>query len=251
VNPLKKTLTQLHYTGTELETFAMATNWKKYVARQMKPYIHGRVLEVGAGIGSNTAFLLRPDLRHWLCLEPDPGLLSQLKNTISNKEIYSICTAKQGIIDDLTKDELFDTIIYYDVLEHIEHDRQELLKASQHLGPGGHLIILAPAHQSMFSAFDKAIGHYRRYNKKSIQNIIPTELYKISLQYLDSCGFLAYKAFGTFTKKPNVSAGNVQIWDKILVPFSRILDPLLGHGLGKSILAIYKKRNSQNSSNQK
>lgn len=45
----------------------------------------------------------------------------------------------------------FDTIIYIDVLEHIEDDREELNRAASHLRPGGHLIILSPAHQKLFT----------------------------------------------------------------------------------------------------
>ena len=42
----------------------------------------------------------------------------------------------------------FDCILYIDVLEHIENDRQELIEAKKRLKPGGRLIILAPAHQN-------------------------------------------------------------------------------------------------------
>ena len=55
-------------------------------------------------------------------------------------------------------DERFDTILYIDVLEHIDDDLGELARSATHLRPGGHLIVLAPAHQALYSPFDKAIG---------------------------------------------------------------------------------------------
>jgi protein-L-isoaspartate O-methyltransferase len=44
------------YIGSELELFAAATNWKAYFASVLAPFIGARVLEIGAGIGSNISF---------------------------------------------------------------------------------------------------------------------------------------------------------------------------------------------------
>jgi 2-polyprenyl-3-methyl-5-hydroxy-6-metoxy-1,4-benzoquinol methylase len=49
------------------------------------------------------------------------------------------------------KDQQFDTIVYIDVLEHKEDDREELERATLHLRSKGHLIVLSPAHQSLRS----------------------------------------------------------------------------------------------------
>ena len=38
------------YIGNELELFKNATNWKKYFCSKIAEFIHGDVLEVGAGI---------------------------------------------------------------------------------------------------------------------------------------------------------------------------------------------------------
>ena len=45
------------YVGSELELFSAATNWKTYMASVLSRFIGGRVLEVGAGIGSNIIYL--------------------------------------------------------------------------------------------------------------------------------------------------------------------------------------------------
>ena len=42
------------YSGSELELFADALNWKRYFAAGLRPYLGSRVLEVGAGIGGTT-----------------------------------------------------------------------------------------------------------------------------------------------------------------------------------------------------
>src|SRR5262249_55712173 len=62
------------YVGSELDLFATATTWKAYVRRRLEPYLGREVLEVGAGQGGTTRFLIRPDVVLWVCLEPDPSL---------------------------------------------------------------------------------------------------------------------------------------------------------------------------------
>ena len=70
-------------------------------------------------------------------------------------------------IESITDAAPFDTILYVDVLEHIADDAAELARARRLLTPEGNLVVLAPAHQSLFSPFDAAVGHYRRYDERT------------------------------------------------------------------------------------
>ena len=54
--------------------------------------------------------------------------------------------------------------MYMNVLEHIEKDKEEINNSLKILNKNGMLIILVPAHQKLFSKFDKEIGHFRRYD---------------------------------------------------------------------------------------
>ena len=69
-----------NYIGNELELFKNATNWKKYFSSIIAEYIHGDVLEVGAGIGINTNYLVNNSkISSITCIEPDPTLCLQIK----------------------------------------------------------------------------------------------------------------------------------------------------------------------------
>ena len=68
-------MAEFHYVGHELELFAEVRNWKSYWARQLQPFIHGDILEVGAGIGANTPFLDDGVRGRWVCLSPIPNSL--------------------------------------------------------------------------------------------------------------------------------------------------------------------------------
>jgi hypothetical protein len=49
------------------------------------------------------------------------------------------------------------------VLEHIAPDEQVLRAYHDLLQPGGHAIVLVPAHPSLYGPCDAALGHHRRY----------------------------------------------------------------------------------------
>src|SRR5262245_9087881 len=147
------------YQGAELDLFATAVQWKSYWRSHLRAFVRGTVLEVGAGNGNNTRALEGLDYTDWVCIEPDPNLCLQLHASIPPGPRTKVI---EGTLADLPGSSHFDTILYLDVLEHIEDDSSELRLAARHLRRGGHLIVLAPAHQWLYSPFDSAIGHFRR-----------------------------------------------------------------------------------------
>src|SRR5215207_342953 len=160
-------MSQFEYVGNELETFAHATNWKTYLRDVMSPWIAGDVLEVGAGIGATMQALRRGAERSWTCLEPDPQMAADLRHSLSAEARRTDVVT--GTVADLPAGSTFDAILYVDVLEHIEHDRAELERAASRLRPGGAVLVMSPAHQFLYSPFDKRIGHFRRYNAAQLR----------------------------------------------------------------------------------
>jgi len=230
--------TEIEYGGTELEIFAQAVNWKSYFRSHLRQYLVGDVLEVGAGIGGSTALLYDGSQRNWVCLEPDPRLAELIARPASPQ--LNKCEIVVGTIHSLTG-RTFDAIAYIDVLEHIEDDRSELAAAADKLNPGGHIVVLAPAHGWLFTPFDKAIGHYRRYTKKMLLAITPGGTVMEKFVYLDSVGLLASLGNRLLLRSAQPNLGQIRFWDRMLVPLSRAVDPLLGYRAGKSLLAVWRK----------
>lgn len=220
------------YIGEELDLFHQAHRWRRYWSRQIAPFTTGNVLEVGAGIGALTA-LLAPAARRWTALEPDQQLLAR----IPPESCRRIC----GTLAALPAGACYDAIVYADVLEHIETDQQELEAAYQRLQPGGNLIVLAPAHTWLSSPFDRAIGHYRRYNRRSLRLIRPCGSETVTTRYLDCLGMALSAANRLLLRASMPTAAQIHVWDRWVVPCSRRLDPLLGYRIGKSILIIWRK----------
>ena len=232
-------MTDFTYVGSELELFARAITWKSYVRSHLGPYLSGDVLEVGAGIGAATAALNDGTQRRWVCLEPDGSLAEKIKLTLP--PTLTNCEIVVGALPDLKPEERFDAILYIDVLEHIETDNAEVERAAARLKPNGVLAILAPALPWLFTPFDAAIGHYRRYTRKSIRLIAPPGLREIKCIYLDSAGFLASLGNKLFLRSPIPSNAQIKFWDRFMVPISRLTDPVLGHAIGRSVLMVWQK----------
>jgi len=217
-----------------------ATGWKAYWASFVRPFVRGRVLEVGAGNGGSICYLLG-NATDWLCLEPDPIFAAKLNEQILSGALPPICRLQIATLRDLPADQYFDTILYIDVMEHLAEDRREAALAVQHLTPGGTLVILSPAHQFLFSPFDEAIGHYRRYTRASLAAIAPASLEQVKLIYLDSGGILLSLGNRFVLRSAWPSVASLRFWNNYIIPISRRLDGVFGYAVGKSVLGIWRK----------
>jgi len=221
------------YAGSELALFEKAVNWKRYWRARIAPFVHGNVLEAGAGIGANTKLLADLPYRSWTCLEPDAALAALIElPTGQHRKIVGTIADSPGS---------FDTIIYIDVLEHIEDDAAEMARAAARLNPGGHLIVLAPAHAFLYTPFDAAIGHFRRYCRASLRRTAPVGLRASKIMYLDAVGLLASAGNRLLLRQSMPTEQQILAWDRLMIPISRAIDPLLGHHLGKSVLGVWRR----------
>jgi len=227
----------LNYAGSELELFAHARNWKEYFKSALAPHVRGDVLEVGAGLGGTTRVLRSLSQKTWTCIEPDPKLVAELRLAIERESLRA--SAQEGTLDSVPPGSKFDTILYIDVLEHIEHDAEELRKAAKYLRPGGRIVVLSPAHSWLYTPFDRAIGHFRRYGKEALRTLCPPGCTNTELFFLDSVGLLASGANRLLLKSSMPTMAQIAVWDRLMVPVSTYLDKILGRRIGKSIVAAY------------
>jgi len=230
----------LAYGGNELELFAEATNWKRYVARHISRFITGRVLEVGAGIGSNITQLIHAKVQDWLALEPDAELAGEIERRLRQNTLPSQCRVQVGTTADIPPHRAFDTILYIDVLEHIEDDRGEVARAAALLRPGGRIVVLGPAHQFLYSPFDQSIGHFRRYNLMSLERLTPDGCVVEAGFMLDSIGFFASLANRFVLRSAMPTKAQIATWDRTIVPLSRLVDPLSCYRFGKSAVMVWR-----------
>lgn len=230
------------YSGDELDVFAGAVNWKSYWTAEISPFLGRDLLEIGAGIGSTLKALCDHPFDKWVAVEPDGGLCAIMRSEQQKGTLPQSIEVRNGTLVDLDSNELFDTILYVDVLEHIEDDREELLRAERHLVRGGKVVVIVPAHSFLYSEFDKQIGHFRRYNKSMMHSVAPEGLKIRKMRYLDSVGLLASLVSKLLLRSGWPTKAQVQLWDRFMVPLSRrVMDRLLGYQVGKSIVCVLEK----------
>ena len=209
----------------ELGLFLHARNWKRYWSRAVRRFLGPHTLDVGAGIGSNLEYMHVPG-RRWTAVEPHGPSADRLRARVAAGELPADTEVVTGSLRDLGEDRRFDAITYIDVLEHIRDDRAEIAAAASLLVPGGRLVVLAPAYQFLFSPFDERIGHHRRYTARTLLDLTPAGLDVEWKGYLDSAGLAASLGNRLLLKKSLPNAGNIALWDRVLVPLSRVTDLL-------------------------
>jgi 2-polyprenyl-3-methyl-5-hydroxy-6-metoxy-1,4-benzoquinol methylase len=232
----------MHYVGQELEVFQHALNWKAYWKRQIQPYIGCKVLEVGAGIGGTTRVFCDDRFDLWTALEPDPQMMAELHAAKERGEFPDWCEFRQGTVANLGAAERYDTVLYIDVLEHIEDDRGELERVAEHLEPGGHLIVLSPAYPFLYTAFDEAIGHHRRYTRSSLRALTPASVMVRHIFYLDAIAVGLSLGNKLMLRSPQPSFQQILFWDRAIVPLSRWVDPLLLYSIGRSVIGVWQRQ---------
>jgi SAM-dependent methyltransferase len=232
------------YIGGELDLFSLAINWKRYVKTAIERYLVGDILEVGAGIGGTTAAMHDGTAHQWVCLEPDFGNAKKLMKLVLDRWGHKQTHVIAGSLHALAEHSSFDCVLYMDVLEHIRADRDQIQAAARLVRKNGHIVVLSPAHQWLFSDFDESIGHWRRYNKEHLRSLMPPRWIEVKMVYLDSIGALLALGNLVGPRQSMPSSWQIAIWDRLCIPFSRIMDSVLRGSCGKSVLAIWRKPES-------
>jgi SAM-dependent methyltransferase len=118
------------------------------------------VLEMGCGQGGFGARLAQR--YRYVGVEPDA-----VSSAVARARVETAGgggEVRQGDLAVVGDDELFDLVVAFEVIEHIEDDAGALAGWAAHLRPGGWLLVSTPAWQKRFGPADEMVGHFRRYD---------------------------------------------------------------------------------------
>jgi SAM-dependent methyltransferase len=227
-----------NYPGRELESMTFAVNYHRWITDELAPFFGHNVVEVGAGVGDLTTILLQTELKNLYAFEPASNLFPLLSNKMKGRTRVS--TVNEFFRPELVPD-VIDSILYVNVLEHIEDDSGELSLAYSALRSGGYLLLFVPALQWLFSEADSSVGHFRRYYKKNLVNLVKKAGFSIEkAHYFDLAGILPWY-FNFVLLKNSFNASSVALYDKLIVPPMRVFETLLTPPIGKNILVVARK----------
>jgi len=192
-----------------------------------------RILDFGAGFGTLTRLVakygVRPD-----CVEPDGRQRASLE--------ADGFRCFENIAD--IPDGAYNFVYSSNVLEHIEDDAAALREIRRVLCDGGKLVVYLPAFQSIYTAVDAAIGHYRRYDARMIaKRIADAGLHVECCYYADILGFVVSWVFKRISNRvATVNVRTLRLYDRVIFPVSRAIERLWRPPFGKNVVAVAVRR---------
>jgi SAM-dependent methyltransferase len=237
---------KIAYVGKDLEAMSFAVNYHKWILDEFRPFLGKRVVEVGAGTGSFSELILQESIDSLSLVEPSEMFESlttnvdQIKNNTRVDFYKSIFSEVAAEILDKQKP---DSIIYVNVMEHIENDRLELDHIRRTLGKGGRCFIFVPALMSLYGEFDRKIGHFRRYTKPEVEEKCQSAGFKIlKSKYFDLAGIVPWFVKYKMLKSDSLDSGAVTLYDKMAIPFVKGMEKFVNVPIGKNVLLIAEKQ---------
>lgn len=228
-----------------LDIISNADKFNKWIYTTIAPYCKGEVMEIGSGLGNISSYFLSDnisiiltDLRQEYCEKLHARFVSypNLSGIINIDLIDPDFDQKfQPYIGSL------DSVFAINVIEHINDDDLAIRNCSKLLKNGGNLVVMVPSYQSFFNAFDKSLGHYRRYNLKSLSSLFVNNNFLIvHRQYFNLFGLLGWFVSGSLQKNSSIPENQMKIYNT-LVPVFKLADVLIFRSLGLSTIVVGEK----------
>ncbi len=153
--------------GAILHNLERARRFNRWMAEAIRPFVGARVLEIGAGIGNLTSWLL-PRARY-VASDINVHYLHYLRNGAVGRPYFDV--ARVDLEDPESFTALagqFDTVVCLNVLEHVRDPLRALRNVYTALAPGGRLVLYVPQGQALYSTLDEALQHRCRYDRKML-----------------------------------------------------------------------------------
>lgn len=238
--PLTPSGTQFSYSGSELDSLAEAKNYYSWVLKQFEPYLGPTTVEVGAGIGTFSEFLLSSaKVQKLVAIEPATNTYPHLQERFINNPKVD---ARRGFLTDHYKSIDANAIVAVNVLEHVENHEAFLREAYECATPGGHLLLFVPALPALYGTLDKIFEHYRRYTKSSLRSVIESAGWRPErINYMNMPGIAAWFMAGKVLRKTSIKPSDAKAYDRLVVPWLSKIESVIEPPIGSNLLAIAGK----------
>jgi SAM-dependent methyltransferase len=236
------------YDARTLEASEGLVRYNQWTLGEVANDIGGRTLELGAGTGTISE-LIDPLCSELVLVEPAANLCAQLAErfrgrddvTVWNGPIESVATAPR-----IDVGPGFDTIVSFNVLEHIPDDVAALREARDLLIPGGRLVLFVPSLPVLYGTLDERVDHVRRYTKRTLTAAIEAAgLDVVRIEYFDFLGMFPWFLIGRVLRRTSwgqsPSGGGLEVYDRLVVPVCRAFDRLIGPPVGKNLIAVGRR----------
>jgi SAM-dependent methyltransferase len=237
------------YVGHEnLELISQSQRFIDWMYGEIKPVLHGDVLEVGSGIGTFSEKIIH-DLPSSNVTLTDASFtyVRALEERFSNENnifSYKLDLNCKGDYERIGY-EKFDSILAINVLEHIENDEFALEELYKMLKSEGSLAVLVPCYKFLYNVIDTSIGHFRRYTEQDLESKARKAQFTIDrMFYFNMLGIVGWYINGNLGRNPKINSGAYKIFDKF-VPLIKYSEKIIGKKMGLSLICYLKKNISK------
>ncbi|MCJ7748241.1 MAG: glycosyltransferase [Desulfobacterales bacterium] len=222
-----------------LQRMKKLRRYNRWIFSKFRPFLGRRVLEIGSGIGNITKFLLDRDLV--IATDVEPMYLTLLKNTFGQYKKFIIGNFDiTGSDTEQYRQYHIDSVICFNVLEHIEKDERALENIFNLLEPKGRLLLFVPSHRWLYGSLDQHLGHHRRYGKEELKEKLEKIGFQvILLKHFNRVGILGWYLNGKILGRKRLPSFQLRIYN-LLVPLFKIED-LFPLPFGTSLLVVAER----------
>ena len=212
----------------------------QWLYEEIAPYLGQRIVEIGCGLGNFARHLT--DREFYLGTETSAESIAHVRGVFAGQANmrFAVADATAPAFVDFASCAI-DTVFSLNVFEHIEDHEAALRNARAVLQPGGKLILVVPAHMALYGNIDRAIGHYRRYDKRMMAELFARAgLTCITQKYINAVGALGWWANGRLRKQETPPSGQLRLFN-VIVPVIKAVERVVPMPFGISLLAVAQR----------
>jgi SAM-dependent methyltransferase len=222
-----------------------AKNYHAWTSSWIRPFIRGRVLDVGGGTGNHLQELTTHELVSIDCSRECVDWLRQRYRSERNFRFVHGDIARAETVAALG-DASFDTVVSSNVFEHIEDDRAAFRNCARLLKPGGALVLVLPAHAQLMGSMDHLAGHFRRYDRPMVrERFADAGLAAEQLRYVNLFGAIGWYVNNRLIQHRRLSSQpinlQIRLFDALVVPLMRAIEGTRSMPFGQTLVAVGRK----------
>src|SRR5260221_6154598 len=223
-----------------LDALENAPRFNQWMYESVRPWLGERVAELGVGRGDLSRFIRRHE--NVLLTDYRLDYLDELRARWSEQPGVRFSQLDMTRAGDYEQLRFFapESVVFLNVLEHIEDDRAVLRRLMDTVPAGCRVIVLVPFGMRLYSEFDGLLGHFRRYERGELEGKFRDAGFAVEKQFFfNKAGVLAWFLSNTLGGQRVLKPWQLRIYNA-LTPLFRLLDRVLPIA-GLSTIVIARK----------
>lgn len=219
-----------------LEGLSAAVNYRNWICDLASPHLGPRPVEIGSGNGDYADTLA--DRGHRIVAsEAESSRRTALQHRFATDDRIEVRDIRLPLGPEDERDE-FTSAVAINVLEHIEDDLGAVRSMAELVEPGGRIVLFVPAFPIAMSRFDREVGHYRRYKRDALADLLRRAgLTDVRAHYVNLPGLIAWILLMRLCRQRPGEGFALRVFEA-LVPLLRRIEDRWRPPFGQSVFAV-------------